>query len=380
MEQGKFFDMEEKLSELKEQLERLERWLNRDGLKAKVAAIEAEMAKSDFWADRVAAQRKAQELEAAKEQLHNLASLREALEEVDILWQLAEEEGDAATRIEVERRLREVEQSLERARAHLLLSNPYDQNDCFLALNAGAGGTDAQDWTEMLLRMYTRFCERQGWEIRLVDETPGEEAGIKSATLEVHGRYAYGFLRGETGVHRLVRISPFDAAHRRHTSFASVTVTPVVPEEDLDIALEDLEIETYRASGPGGQHMQKNETAVRITHIPTGIVVCCQNERSQHQNKLTALRMLRARLRALMEQEHAKRLEELRGELKDIEWGNQIRSYVLQPYQLVKDHRTGVEVGNVQAVLDGELWPFIWAWLEGRGKTHSTINGREQGS
>ncbi len=333
-------------------------------LRRRVEELELAMAQPGFWDDRAAAQTKVRELEQAKERLAVLHQLRHELDELETLWELAEEEGDEATRDEVEAKLAALEQALERQRLTLLLSGPYDRNDCFVALNAGAGGTDAQDWTEMLLRMYTRFCERAGFTVRLVDETPGEEAGIKSATLEVKGPYAYGLLRGETGVHRLVRISPFDAAARRHTSFASVTVTPVVPEEDVDLDEADLKIESFRSSGPGGQHMQKNETAVRITHIPTGIVVTCQNERSQHQNKLTALRILRAKLRALMEQEHAKRIEELRGELADIEWGHQIRSYVLQPYQMVKDHRTEVEVGNVQAVLDGDLWPFIWAWLE----------------
>ncbi len=357
--------MKEKLEELKGRLLRLEEWMDIPGLKGRIAALEREMSRPGFWEDRNAAQAKARELEAARERLSEYARLREALEETEVLWQLAEEEGDEATLAEVEARLERLGQELERARVKVLLSGPYDRNDCFLALNAGAGGTDAQDWTEMLLRMYTRFCERQGWGVRLVDETPGEEAGLKSATLEIKGPYAYGILKGETGVHRLVRISPFDAARRRHTSFASVTVTPQVPEEDVDIAEDDIKVEAFRAGGPGGQHMQKNETAVRVTHIPTGLVVVCQNERSQYQNKLTALRILRARLRALMEKERAKKLEELRGKLSEIEWGHQIRSYVLQPYQLVKDHRTGMEAGNVQAVLDGDLWPFIWAYLEG---------------
>ncbi len=335
-----------------------------DALREQVRKVEAEMARPGFWQDRATAQARVRELEAAKGRLGEYERLTAALDEIEVLFQLADEEGDEGTRTEAEAALAKLEQDVERVRLQFLLSGPYDASDCFLALNAGAGGTDAQDWTEMLLRMYTRFCERVGFAVRLVDESPGEEAGLKSATLEVKGKYAYGYLKGESGVHRLVRISPFDSAARRHTSFASVTATPIVPEDDLVISDEDLKIESFRAGGPGGQHMQKNETAIRITHLPTGIVVGCQNERSQLQNKLTALRILRARLRALMEQEHAKKIEELRGELADIEWGHQIRSYVLQPYQLVKDHRTEVEVGNVQAVLDGDLWPFIWAWLE----------------
>ena len=322
------------------------------------------MARPGFWEDRAAAQARVRELEAAKGRLGEYERLATAVDEIEVLLQLADEEDDEGTRAEAEAALAKLDEDFERVRVQFLLSGPYDGSDCFLALNAGAGGTDAQDWTEMLLRMYRRFCERAGFAVRLVDEMPGEEAGLKSATLEVKGRNAFGFLRGESGIHRLVRISPFDSAARRHTSFASVTATPIVPEDDLVISDDDLKIDSFRAGGPGGQHMQKNETAIRITHLPTGIVVGCQNERSQLQNKLTAMRMLRAKLRALMEQEHAKKIEELRGELADIEWGHQIRSYVLQPYQMVKDHRTEVEVGNVQAVLDGDLWPFIWAWLE----------------
>ncbi|MCS7240690.1 MAG: peptide chain release factor 2 [Candidatus Bipolaricaulota bacterium] len=363
--------MDERIRECRERLNRLGKSIDVEALWERVRALEAAMAQPSFWSDRVAAQMQAKELESARTRLQRFEALAKELEDIEVLWQLATEEGDALAREEVEERLGGWEKDFERARMEFLLTDPYDPNDCFLAINAGAGGTDAMDWAEMLLRMYSRFCEKAGFETRLVDETPGEEAGIKSATLEVRGRYAYGLLKGETGVHRLVRISPFDAAHRRHTSFAAVTVTPIVPEGDVEINEEELLIETFRSSGPGGQHMQKNETAVRITHLPTGIVVSCQNERSQYQNKMTALKILRARLRALMEQERVKKLEELRGELKEIEWGHQIRSYVLQPYQLVKDHRTEVEVGNVQAVLDGELWPFIWAWLETGQKAKS---------
>jgi len=345
-------------------MERLGENIGVGALRAQIEAIEEEMAQPGFWGDRGAAQAKVRDLERAKGNLAEYARLAAALDEIQVLFELADEEDDEKTRAEAAAALGKLEENLERVRLQFLLSGPHDGSDCFLALNAGAGGTDAQDWTEMLLRMYTRFCERAGFSVRLVDETPGEEAGLKSATLEVKGRNAFGFLKGESGIHRLVRISPFDSQARRHTSFASVTATPIVPEDDLVISDDDLRIDSFRAGGPGGQHMQKNETAIRITHLPTGIVVGCQNERSQLQNKLTALRMLRAKLRALMEQEHAKKIEELRGELADIEWGHQIRSYVLQPYQLVKDHRTEVEVGNVQAVLDGELWPFIWAWLE----------------
>jgi peptide chain release factor 2 len=231
-----------------------------------------------------------------------------------------------------------------------------------LSLNAGAGGTDAQDWTEMLLRMYAGWLERRGYRFRVLEVSPGEVAGVKSATLEVEGPYAYGYLKGEQGVHRLVRISPFDANRRRHTSFAAVSVIPRVEDPTIEIRDEDLRIDTYRASGAGGQYVNKTDSAVRITHIPTGIVVACQQERSQHQNKEIAMRILKARLYELKRREKEEELEKLRDK-KSIEWGSQIRSYVLHPYQLVKDHRTGVEVGNVEAVLSGELDPFIEAEL-----------------
>jgi len=369
--------MDEILKELKARLHQWEEIFELERMRRRIAELEASMSRPDFWDDKKRARELIGELESLKERVKTLENLREQLEEAEVLLDLAEEEDDPRVREEATSLISSLEQRFRKARISLFLRGPYDRGDCFLSLNAGAGGTDAQDWTEMLLRMYTRFCERAGFKVRVLDETPGEEAGIKSATLEVKGPYAYGLLKGETGVHRLVRISPFDAARRRHTSFASVTVTPVVPEEDIEIKEEDLKIETFRAGGPGGQHMQKNETAVRITHIPTGITVSCQNERSQHQNKEMALKILKARLRALMEETRAKKIEELRGELKEIEWGNQIRSYVLQPYQLVRDHRTGVEVGNVEAVLDGDLWPFIWAWLE-RGEAEMRKTKKEE--
>ncbi len=356
--------MDDRFSAAWERLELLERRVDLQTLQSTVYEIEQEMAQPSFWDDRDQAQAKAQTLDAAKETIRLFSSLREELEEADVLRRLAEEEQDEDAAAEAEGKLAELERKLARATVQAFLSGPYDKGDCYIAFNAGAGGTDAQDWTEMMLRMYSRFCEGQGWKIRLIDETLGDEAGLKSATLEVQGSYAFGTLRGETGVHRLVRISPYDSANRRHTSFASLTVIPVVEDKELEIDEDDLRVESFRAGGPGGQHMQKNETAVRIIHVPTGIIVACQNERSQAQNKLTAMKMLRARLVALMEKERARKLEELTGHLQDIEWGHQIRSYVLQPYQMVKDHRTGMETGNVQAVLDGDLAGVIWAWLE----------------
>jgi peptide chain release factor 2 len=245
-----------------------------------------------------------------------------------------------------------------------LYAGEHDAADCYLSINAGAGGTDSHDWASMLLRMYGRFCERSDLKAKMLEVSPAEEAGIRSATLEVGGDYAYGRLRTENGVHRLVRISPFDSAHRRHTSFAAVSVIPVLEEEVVEINPDDLRIDTYRSSGAGGQHVNVTDSAVRITHIPTGIVVSCQNERSQHQNKESAMRVLQSRLADLLREQQAEKLEELHGEQNKIEWGSQIRSYVLQPYRMVKDHRTDVEAGDVDSVLDGDLDRFLDAALE----------------
>ncbi len=257
-----------------------------------------------------------------------------------------------------------LEQEIGRLEFQLVFSGPHDRGGAILAIHAGAGGTDAQDWAEMLLRMYLRWAETSGYATDLVDRLPGEEAGIKRATITVSGSYAYGYLRAERGVHRLVRLSPFDAAHRRHTSFTLVEVWPDLDDEvSVTIDPNDLQIDTFRASSAGGQHMQKNETAVRITHLPTDIVVSCQNERSQTQNRETAMRVLRARLLQLEEEKRREEIAELKGEHVEAGWGNQIRSYVLHPYQMVKDHRTNHETGNVQAVLDGELDKFIEAYL-----------------
>lgn len=263
--------------------------------------------------------------------------------------------------------LKEVEKSLDSLELESLLGDEADARNAIVSINPGAGGTESQDWAQMLLRMYLRWAERRGFETEILDHQYGEEAGIKGATVAVEGPYAYGYLKAETGVHRLVRISPYDASSRRHTSFASVFAYPEV-EEDVEVEIEDkdLRIDTFRSSGAGGQHVNVTDSAVRITHLPTGIVVSCQNERSQHKNKATAMRILRARLFELMEREKEEEMEKIKGQKKEIAWGSQIRSYVLQPYRMVKDHRTGHEAGNVDAVLDGELDDFIQAYLMGR--------------
>ena len=279
--------------------------------------------------------------------------------------ELAEEEGGDEMAGEIGEELKKLREELEALKLTTLMTGEYDGCDCILSLHAGAGGTEAQDWTQMLYRMYTRFGERMGFTVKELDMLEGDEAGIKSVTWEVSGDYAYGFMKSERGVHRLVRISPFDAAARRHTSFASLDVAPVIEDEgEIPIETEDLRIDTYRSSGKGGQHVNRTDSAVRITHLPTGIVVQCQNERSQLQNKETCFRMLRAKLAELQEQKRQELMGEVKGELKKIEWGSQIRSYVFQPYTLVKDHRTGYEMGNIDDVMDGDLEGFVTAYLQ----------------
>jgi peptide chain release factor 2 len=279
---------------------------------------------------------------------------------------------DESLRSELETEVAALAKEVDQRELDAMLSGPYDHDDALLAIHAGAGGTDSQDWAQMLERMYLRWAERSGYEVEILDYSEGEEAGIKSVTLAVDGRNAFGYLRPEKGVHRLVRLSPFDSAHRRHTSFALVEVLPQVEDDDtIVISPNDLRIDTYRSAGAGGQNVQKNDTAVRITHLPSGLVVTCQNERSQTQNRENAMRVLKARLLELKQEELEKQKAELRGEYKKAEWGSQIRSYVLHPYQLVKDHRTNFETGNTQAVLDGDLDGFIEAYLRANVGEHA---------
>jgi peptide chain release factor 2 len=302
--------------------------------------------------------------------MKKLASLREQVEDLNAFRQRIEDAlelaniDDESLRTDLETEIEQLESITGQRELQLMLSGRYDKGDALLAIHAGAGGTDSQDWAEMLERMYLRWAELHGYSTDILDLTEGEEAGIKSVTIAVNGRYAYGYLRPEKGVHRLVRLSPFDAAHRRHTSFALVEILPQVEDdEEIVINPSDLRIDTYRSAGAGGQNVQKNDTAVRLTHLPTGIVVTCQNERSQVQNRENAMRVLRARLLEIKQEEQEKHLAELRGEYTKAEWGSQIRSYVLHPYQMVKDHRTNYEVGSTQAVLDGDLDGFIEAYL-----------------
>ena len=334
-------------------------------LKEELKVLEDRMGATDFWNDVENANKvnqRAKMLEAKINRFEKLVSMGEDLE---TLVEMAEEEDDESLVDELKSELATFTEKVEALQLELLLKGPYDNSNAVLSLHAGAGGTEAQDWTEMLYRMYTRYCEGRGWTVRELDMLDGDDAGVKSVTFEVSGENAYGYLKAEKGVHRLVRISPFDASGRRHTSFSSLDVTPIFDDDIADIKIDpdDLRVDTYRASGAGGQHVNKTSSAIRITHLPTGIVVQCQNERSQIQNRETAMRMLRGKLIELQEREREQQMADLKGEMKRIEWGSQIRSYVFQPYTLVKDHRTGVENGNIQAVMDGALDPFISAYL-----------------
>jgi peptide chain release factor 2 len=321
------------------------------------------MAQPEFWDDPDTAQVVTQENTALQRRLETWHTLNQQYEELEVLVELGEE-GDESVLPEIPALAAEFQRQLENVEFQQMLSGPHDRSNAILSVNSGAGGTEAQDWAEMLLRMYLHWCERHDYPAQIVDILPDQEAGLKNATITVEGEYAFGYLKAEIGVHRLVRISPFDTGKRRHTSFASIMVIPEVAEDlAIHINEDELRIDTYRSSGAGGQHVNVTDSAVRITHLPTGIVVQCQNERSQHKNKAQAMRILRARLYELQQQEHEEEMEELQGEKQVIAWGSQIRSYVMHPYQMVKDHRTNYETSNVTAVLDGDLDEFIRQYL-----------------
>jgi len=322
------------------------------------------MCKPDFWDHPQEAQAVLKERTAIQRILERWQALEGEMEEAETCTQLGEEASDEEMLAEAAELLVNLKQNLESFEFEITLSGPDDDKNAFLVAHAGAGGTEAMDWAEMLLRMYTRWAEQKGHTVELYDLQPGEEAGMKSATILVKGPYAYGYLKAEVGIHRLVRISPFDAGGRRHTSFAAVFVYPEAEEaEEIDIKDDEMRVETFRAGGAGGQHVNKTDSAVRITHLPSGIVVQCQNERSQHKNRARALKILRSRLLEMHKEEEAKKQTEIYRDQKDIAWGSQIRSYVMQPYRLVKDHRTQFETGNVDAVLDGSLDHFMQAYL-----------------
>ena len=323
------------------------------------------MSQQDFWNNNEKAQKVLQENKLLKETLDEFNHLESSLEEIDVFIELAIEEGDISLEKEVEKMIENLEKSIDELKIKTLLSGEYDKNNAILSINAGTGGLDAQDWAQMLLRMYVRWADRKGFKVSTLDMISDPEAGIKSATIQVEGLNAYGYLKSEKGVHRIVRISPFDPSGKRHTSFASIDVVPELDESiEIDINPSDLKIDTYRASGAGGQHINTTDSAVRITHIPTGVVVQCQNQRSQHSNKDTAMRMLMAKLIELKELEQKEKIEDLQGKYSQITWGSQIRSYVFQPYKLVKDHRTNAEMGNVDSVMDGSIDLFINEYLK----------------
>ncbi len=321
------------------------------------------MQEAGFWDDVQKAQKVTQEAKRVKDKIDKFRNLNERIDDVEVLKELMEE-NDEETAKEIISEVKALSKEIDTLKIETILSGEYDRNDAILTLHTGVGGSDANDWTEMLLRMYTRWCEKKGYSLETIDYLPGDEAGVKSVTLKVKGEFAYGYLKAEKGIHRLVRISPFNANGKRQTSFASVEVLPeLTSDQDIEINPVDLRIDTYRAGGAGGQHVNKTESAVRITHIPTGIVVQCQNERSQFSNRDTAMGMLKSKLIELKERAHKEKIEDLTGELKDMGWGSQIRSYVFHPYSMVKDHRTNVETSNVNGVMDGDIDNFIIAYL-----------------
>ncbi len=337
-----------------------------------IANFEEKMSAPDFWDDNEKAQSLIAEMNAVKSSVDEYEKLQQEYDDASMMAELADEEGDESLAAEIAEAVESLTKKLDDFELKLLLSQPYDKMNAILELHPGAGGTESQDWGQMLLRMYTRWAEKHGFKVETLDYLPGDEAGIKSVTLLIKGFNAYGYLKAEKGVHRLVRISPFDSSGRRHTSFVSCDVVPEITEDvDVEIRTEDLKIDTYRASGAGGQHINTTDSAVRITHIPTGVVVTCQNERSQIKNRERAMTMLRSKLYERKLEEQQKQLDEIRGEQSDIAWGSQIRSYVFHPYSMVKDHRTSVETGNVGAVMDGDLDLFIDGYLRSQIKVET---------
>ena len=360
-------DLKPTLIDLGEKLDQMRISLEIPAKEEKIAELEYKMGEPSFWDDAAAAQKLNQELAALKGGVDTYKGLMAKYEDAETLYEMGIEEGDASMEDDIRAELDLIAEGLETLQLEVLLSGDYDANDAILTLHAGAGGTEAQDWTQMLLRMYGRWAERHGFTVETADLQPGDEAGVKSATLFIKGHNAYGFLKSEKGVHRLVRISPFDSQARRHTSFSACDVMPEIDDAvEVPINMDDVRVDYYRASGAGGQHINKTSSAVRMTHEPTGIVVQCQNERSQLQNKEQCMKMLRAKLFELEQEKKEEEIAKLEGVQQKIEWGSQIRSYVFQPYTMVKDVRTNAETGNVQAVMDGELDPFIRAYLNAK--------------
>ncbi|RGY99829.1 peptide chain release factor 2 [Clostridium sp. AM58-1XD] len=363
------------LSTFKKPLVEVRDSLDLDNKVKRIDELDKSMEEPDFWNDPERSTKVVKEAKNLKDTVEGYKKLEEAYEEIEFMIEMGNEENDPSVIPEIEEMMKEFGEKLDSMRISTLLSGEYDNCNAILRLNAGAGGTESCDWCSMLYRMYCRWADSKGFSTEVLDYLDGDEAGIKSVTVQINGDNAFGYLKSERGVHRLVRISPFNAAGKRQTSFVSCDVMPDIEEDlDVDINPDDLRIDTYRSSGAGGQHINKTSSAIRITHIPTGVVVQCQNERSQFQNKDKAMQMLKAKLFLLKQQENAEKISDIRGDIKEIGWGNQIRSYVLQPYTMVKDHRTGAESGNAAAVLDGNLDPFISAFLRWQ-----SLGGEAQG-
>lgn len=336
-----------------------------DDSKTRLNLLEKESSKPEFWNNSEKSQKILSEISLIKNKVRDYEKLETEFEDLKVLIELSMQENDDSSIKEIESQLKSVKKEIENQTLATLLTGEYDSRNAILTFHAGAGGTEAQDWVEMLCRMYTKWAEKHNFKVKILDCLNGEEAGFKSASILIEGINAYGFLKGENGVHRLVRISPFDASGRRHTSFASIEVIPEINEEiKINIAPEDIKMDVYRASGAGGQHVNKTSSAVRLTHIPTGLVVACQNERSQYQNRDTAMKILKSKLVEIKEREHLEKIEDIKGIQKEIAWGSQIRSYVFMPYTLAKDHRTGFEIGNVESVMNGEIDEFITSYLK----------------
>ena len=360
-----FEELRLRLLDSEKPIENLKEALAIDSLKAEVEVLEKESAAPDFWDDMENSQKVMQKIGSLKAKVTGYESLKSDYEDALVMIELADEEGDLSLLDDCTASVKEIETRVEDMTLSTLLSGEFDGKNALLTFHAGAGGTEAQDWAEMLFRMYNRWGERHGYKVSTLDYLDGDVAGIKSATILVEGENAYGYLKGEMGIHRLVRVSPFDSSGRRHTSFASVEVMPEIDDDvNVEIREEDIKMDVYRASGAGGQKVNKTSSAVRLTHIPTGIVVSCQIERSQHQNREVAMRMLKSKLVEIKERENLERIEDIKGDQKEIAWGSQIRSYVFMPYTLAKDHRTGFEMGNITAVMDGDIDGFINAYLK----------------
>ncbi len=360
-----FEELIQKLHDLKPDLDDLEDALDVKAMRNEIDELDHKASEPGFWDDTQNSQKILQRSAKLKDKLASMESLRNLWDDAMTLCELANEEGDLTVLPDAQAEIEKLSQDLEQQRLQTLLTGEYDAKNAILTFHAGAGGTEAQDWADMLYRMYNRWAERHNYKVKLLDYLDGEEAGLKSASILIEGENAYGFLKGENGVHRLVRVSPFDASGRRHTSFASLEVMPEIDDTvEVEINPADIKMDVYRASGAGGQKVNKTSSAVRLTHIPTGIVVACQVERSQYQNRDVAMRMLKSKLLEIKEREHLDKIEDIKGVQKEIAWGSQIRSYVFMPYTMVKDHRTGYETGNVNAVMDGDLDGFIHAYLK----------------